>query len=87
MDLVYQSNRRKYLPGYAAWEIPPGDETGRDPMKYWEIIADNLSKAGWSWGWVSTINSDGQTIFVVDAHRRRRKALHRPRRGKAQRVC
>jgi hypothetical protein len=19
-------------------------------MKYWEIIADNLSKAGWSWG-------------------------------------
>jgi len=20
-------------------------------MKYWEIIADNLSKAGWSWGW------------------------------------
>jgi hypothetical protein len=22
-------------------------------MKYWEIIADNLSKAGWSWGGVS----------------------------------
>jgi hypothetical protein len=21
--------------------------------KYWEIIADNLSKAGWSWGCVS----------------------------------
>jgi hypothetical protein len=21
-------------------------------MKYWEIIADNLSKAGWSWGCV-----------------------------------
>jgi hypothetical protein len=20
-------------------------------VKYWEIIADNLSKAGWSWGW------------------------------------
>jgi len=19
-------------------------------VKYWEIIADNLSKAGWSWG-------------------------------------
>jgi hypothetical protein len=19
-------------------------------MKYWEIIADNLSKAGWNWG-------------------------------------
>jgi hypothetical protein len=34
-----------------------------------EIIADNLSKAGWSWGCVSTINSNGQTIFVADAHR------------------
>jgi hypothetical protein len=22
-------------------------------MKYWEIIADNLSKAGWSWGGAS----------------------------------
>ena len=38
-------------------------------MKYWEIIADNLSKAGFSWGCVSTINSSGQRIFVVDAHR------------------
>ena len=37
-------------------------------MKYWEIIADNLSEAGWSWGCVSTINSNGQTIFVADAH-------------------
>jgi len=25
-------------------------------VKYWEIIADNLSKAGWSWGWVSTVD-------------------------------
>jgi hypothetical protein len=25
------------------------DESGRDRMKHWEIIADNLSKAGWSW--------------------------------------
>ena len=24
-------------------------------MKYWEIIADKLSKAGWSLGWVSAI--------------------------------
>ena len=38
-------------------------------MKSWEIIADRLSKAGWSWGCVSTINSNGQTIFVADAHR------------------
>jgi hypothetical protein len=30
-------------------------------MKYWKIIADNLSKAGWSLGWVSAIDSNGQT--------------------------
>jgi hypothetical protein len=38
-------------------------------MKYWEIIADNLSKAGWSWGCVATVDSDGRTIFVADTHR------------------
>jgi hypothetical protein len=34
-----------------------------------EIIADNLSKSGWSWGCVSAIDSNGKTIFVADAHR------------------
>ena len=38
-------------------------------IKYWEIIADNLSKASWSWGWVSAIDSEGRTIWIVDAHR------------------
>ena len=38
-------------------------------MKYWEITADNLSKAGWSWGCVAAIDSGGRTIFAVDAHR------------------
>jgi hypothetical protein len=33
------------------------------------LIADNLSKAGWSWGCVSAIDSNGRTIFVADAHR------------------
>jgi hypothetical protein len=28
-------------------------------VKYWEIIADNLSKAGWSWGCVSAVDSSG----------------------------
>jgi hypothetical protein len=46
-----------------------GDENGSDSMKYWEIIADNLSKAGWSWGYVSSVDSNGQIIFVADAHR------------------
>jgi len=38
-------------------------------MKYWEIIADNLSKAGLSWGCVSAIDSNGRTIWIADAHR------------------
>jgi hypothetical protein len=32
-------------------------------------FADNLSKAGWSWGCVATVDFNGQTIFVADAHR------------------
>ena len=38
-------------------------------VKYWETIADNLSKAGWSYGCVSTIDSNRRTIWIVDAHR------------------
>jgi hypothetical protein len=38
-------------------------------MKYWEIIADNLSEAGWSWGCVATVDRRGGTIFVAGAHR------------------
>ena len=37
-------------------------------MKYWEIIADDLSKAGWSWGCVSAVDSEARTIWIVDAH-------------------
>jgi hypothetical protein len=38
-------------------------------MKSWEIIAESLSKAGFSWGCVSTIDSNGRTIWIADAHR------------------
>ena len=38
-------------------------------MKYWEIIADNLKKRGWSYGYVSAVDSQGRTIWIVDAHR------------------
>ena len=31
-------------------------------------MADNLSKAGWSLGWVSTLDLQGRTIWIVDAH-------------------
>jgi hypothetical protein len=41
----------------------------RVQMKYWEIIADNLSKAGWSLGWVSAIDSEGRQIWIADASR------------------
>ena len=39
-------------------------------MKDWEIIADNLSKAGWSWGCVSAIDSNRRTIWIADHLRR-----------------
>ena len=38
-------------------------------MKYWELIADKLSASGWSWGRVSAIDSEGRTLWIVDAHR------------------
>ncbi len=38
-------------------------------MKYWEIIADKLKKAGWSFGYVSAIDSKGRTIWIANAHR------------------
>jgi hypothetical protein len=38
-------------------------------MKYWETIAHNLKKAGWSLGYVSAIDSNGRTIWIANAHR------------------
>ena len=37
-------------------------------MKPREIIADNLSRAGWSLGCVSALDLEGRTIWIVDAH-------------------
>jgi hypothetical protein len=37
-------------------------------VKYREIIADNLHKAGFSLGWVSALDLEGRTIWIVDAH-------------------
>jgi hypothetical protein len=37
--------------------------------RYWEITADNLSKAGWSWGCVAALDPNGHTIWIADAHR------------------
>ena len=38
-------------------------------MKCWEIIADNLHKAGWSCGWVSSTDHEGRQFWVVAAER------------------
>jgi hypothetical protein len=42
--------------------------TIRRVKRDWEIIADNLKKAGWSLGWVSAVDSEGRTLWIVDAH-------------------
>jgi hypothetical protein len=46
-------------------------------VKYWEIIADDLRKAGWSLGWVSALDLEGRTIWIVDAHREGRRFIVR----------
>ena len=38
-------------------------------MKSWEVIADNLKKRGWSYDYVSAIDSSGRRIWIADAHR------------------
>jgi hypothetical protein len=38
-------------------------------VKYWEIIARNIKKRGWSWGCASAIDSHGRTIWIAGAHR------------------
>jgi hypothetical protein len=38
-------------------------------LKYGEIIVDNLSERGWSWGCVSAVDSRGRTIWIADADR------------------
>ena len=44
-------------------------KTGRmGDLKYWELVADKLSNAGWSWGCVSAVDSQGRTIWIADAH-------------------
>jgi len=35
----------------------------------WEIIAENLSKAGWSGALSQRLIPNGRTIWIADAHR------------------
>jgi hypothetical protein len=41
------------------------------------IIADKLHNVGWSLGWLSAIDSDGRTIWNVDAHRHGKRFIVR----------
>ena len=46
------------------------------PMKYWEIVADKLPAAGWSWCYCSAVTRDGWR-WIVDAHREGRRYIRR----------
>jgi hypothetical protein len=48
--------------------LPCGERKRHNSINV-EVIADNLSKAGWSWSCVATVDREGRTIFVADAHR------------------
>jgi hypothetical protein len=38
-------------------------------VKYWETIADNLHKAGWNCGCISSTDYEGQQFWVAAAER------------------
>jgi hypothetical protein len=43
-----------------AWLHVLADNPAETRVNYWEIIARNLKKRGWSWGCVSTVDSNGR---------------------------
>ena len=50
--------------------LPCGEQKRQNsPVKCREIVANDLSKAGWSWGCVSVLDAHGRTIWITDAHR------------------
>src|SRR4030095_4222999 len=68
----YQSHEVMFLPDHVWIRDGLKEAGGISPsrcsrVKNWEIIADNVKKAGWSLGWVSAVDSHGRTIFVADA--------------------
>lgn len=38
-------------------------------IKYWEIIADEIHAAGWSYGYIRVFDSKNGWTWIVDAHR------------------
>jgi len=51
------------------WRFKSRFEKAARPVKHWQIIADNLKKAGFSVGWVSAFDAQGRKISVADANR------------------
>ena len=43
-------------------------------LKYWEIVADKLSAAGFTWGYCSAVAPNGW-CWIVDAHREGRRYI------------
>src|SRR5439155_9999619 len=64
--LLHASHRKLGMSGSKPRQIVL---VGGSGIRVQEIIAENLSKAGWSWGCVSAIDSNGRTIWIADAHR------------------
>jgi hypothetical protein len=61
---------RVIAPVHIILSLQCGEQKGQNlPVKYWEPVADKLSKAGWGLGWVSAVHSQGRTIWIIDAHR------------------
>jgi hypothetical protein len=50
---------------FCGWCVKNKTGTIINVKRYWEIIADNLSKAGWSWGCIAAIDSRGRTIWIA----------------------
>ena len=55
-----------YQFGIAVWRTKRAESRS---VKYWEIIAHDLKAAGWSYRYVSALDPEGRTIWIVDAHR------------------
>src|SRR4029450_11546090 len=53
----------------AAGEAPLARGARFTAWRLFVFSGNNLSKAGWSWGCVSAIDSSGRTIWIADAHR------------------
>jgi hypothetical protein len=58
---------------------------GRAVKTYWEIIADELTREGWTWGTVFYFTGGARKMHVADAHRDdgRRFIVHAESKGAA----